>query len=327
MFLNTFLIGLVERTVWSVIDWRERIYYEENFPSPKYRSYEEMKKNVSLYFVNDHFSITLPRAYLPSVIPVGGLNINSNPDTLPKDIKQFLDGAEHGAILLSLGSCFKASFLPRKTIDIFIKVFSKLRQRILFKWEQDTLPNKPENVMISKWLPQADVLGHRNIKLFITHGGIGAMNEAKYNGVPIIGTPLFADQKTNLASAEREGWAIVLNIKDLTEELLTTAIEGVLNDPKYRNEIQRMSFLFRDRPMSALDTAIYWTEYVIRHKGANHLKSSLIHLNWFQRNSLDVLLAYMVLFYILMTFIAYLRHLRRRRSLGRKLKNEKSKNE
>lgn len=42
---------------------------------------------------------------------------------------------------------------------MFIKVFAKLPQRILWKYENDTLPDKPNNVMINKWMPQYDVLG------------------------------------------------------------------------------------------------------------------------------------------------------------------------
>lgn len=35
-----------------------------------------------------------------------------------------------------------------------------------------------------------------------------------------------------------------------------------------------LSEQYRDRPMAPLDTAVYWTEYVIRHKGARHLRSA-----------------------------------------------------
>lgn len=41
--------------------------------------------------------------------------------------------------------------------------------------------------------------------------------------------------------------------------------------------------------MSPQDTAVYWIEYIIRHHGAPHLQYPGIHLNFFQRNSLDVI--------------------------------------
>ena len=41
--------------------------------------------------------------------------------------------------------------------------------------------------------------------------------------------------------------------------------------------------------MSALDTAIFWTEYVIRHKGAPHLRPAILDLAWYQYLLLDVI--------------------------------------
>lgn len=46
-----------------------------------------------------------------------------------------------------------------------------MKQKVLWKFENDTLPNMPSNVMIRKWLPQNDVLAHKNTILFLTHGG------------------------------------------------------------------------------------------------------------------------------------------------------------
>lgn len=40
--------------------------------------------------------------------------------------------------------------------------------------------------------------------------------------------------------------------------------------------------------MTPLETAVYWVEYVARHKGAPHLRSAGQDLNFFQYHSLDV---------------------------------------
>jgi len=34
---------------------------------------------------------------------------------------------------------------------------------------------------------------------------------------------------------------------------------------------------------------VYWTEYVIRHKGAPHLRSAVLDLDWYQYFLLDVI--------------------------------------
>ena len=82
------------------------------------------------------------------------------------------------------------------------------------------------------WLPQQDLLGHRKIKLFITHGGLFSNQEAVHHGVPLIGLPVYADQFSNVKRAEQDGYAIFLNWETLTEEILYDAIQRVLLDPK-----------------------------------------------------------------------------------------------
>jgi glucuronosyltransferase len=49
--------------------------------------------------------------------------------------------------------------MPESTRNAFLEAFSKLKQRVLWKWESDTLPGQPSNVKLGKWLPQSDILG------------------------------------------------------------------------------------------------------------------------------------------------------------------------
>lgn len=46
----------------------------------------------------------------------------------------------------------------------------------------------------------------------------------------------------------------------------------------------------RDQKERPLDRAVYWIEYVIRHKGAEHLRSPSRHLTIFQRDLFDIAL-------------------------------------
>jgi len=41
--------------------------------------------------------------------------------------------------------------------------------------------------------------------------------------------------------------------------------------------------------MTPAQSVVYWTEYVIRHKGAPHLKSHAFNLTWYQYYLLDVI--------------------------------------
>jgi glucuronosyltransferase len=58
---------------------------------------------------------------------------------------------------------------------------------------------------------------------------------------------------------------------------------------RYRENAQRLSRIYRDQPLTPLQQAVYWTEYVIRHKGAPHLRSAVLDLAWYQYFLLDVI--------------------------------------
>ena len=131
-----------------------------------------------------------------------------------------------------MGSNAKSTFLPKEKLEILIKTFAKLKQRVIWKWETDELPGKPDNVLIGKWLPQDDILAHKNVKLFISHGGLGSIVESMYHGVPVVGMALFGDQMANVEAIVKEGWAVSVDPNTLTEESITFGIQEVLQNPK-----------------------------------------------------------------------------------------------
>lgn len=221
-------------------------------------------------------------------------------------MKKFLDDAQDGAILLSFGSNAKIIYLAEDKLKAIIAVFKKLKQRIIMKWESDTFEGKPENVFVSKWLPQTDVLAHPNIKLFISHCGLGGSVESRYNGVPIICIPLGGDQDANAFTVVKDGWGILLRYRDLDVESLTKAVNEILNNPKYSETAKKLSLLSRDRPLNAQQTAVYWVEYVIRHRGAPHLHYPGADLNFFQYNSIDVIAFILIVIYAVFKFIKFI---------------------
>lgn len=58
---------------------------------------------------------------------------------------------------------------------------------------------------------------------------------------------------------------------------------------RYSKNAKMASERFNDRPMSPAESVIYWTEYIIRHKGAPHLKTHAHNLAWYQYFLLDVI--------------------------------------
>lgn len=278
-----------------------RPYYNQHFPSAdKYPSYQDIKRNVSLVFVGHHFSQGAIRPNVPNLIEIGGMQIKSQPDPLPPTIVEFLRGSSvHGVILFSLGTNVNSADFSSEKLESILRVFARLQQKIIWKWERDTIPrNKSSNVLMQKWVPQDDILAHPNTRLFISHCGLGGVTEALYHGVPILGIPFIYDQHMNAKKIAEEGWSVQLPYDNITDDTLSSAINTMLLNQTYSIKVKELSKLYRDRPQTALDTAIYWTEYVIRHRGAPHIQTPQVQMNFIQRNSVDVLgfLVFLVLF-------------------------------
>jgi glucuronosyltransferase len=68
--------------------------------------------------------------------------------------------------------------------------------------------------------------------------------------------------------------------------------------------MKKLSAMIRDQPQMALDRAVFWTEYVIRHNGAPHLRSAATDLYWHQYLLLDVLLV-LAIGALLVTMVVY----------------------
>ncbi|EDW42666.1 UDP-glucuronosyltransferase 2B10 [Drosophila sechellia] len=263
-----------------------RKVFKKYFPNAK-KTMEEVMDSFSLILLGQHFSLSYPRPYLPNMIEVGGMQISHKPKPLPEDIKQFIEGSPHGVIYFSMGSNVKSKDLPQETRDTLLKAFAKLKQRVLWKFEDDEMPGKPANVLIKKWYPQPDILAHPNVKLFISHGGLLSSTESVYFGKPILGLPCFYDQHMNVQRAQRVGFGLGLDLNNMKQEDLEKAIQTLLTDPSYAKAALTISERYRDQPESAVDRAVWWTEYVIRHNGAPHLRAASRDLNFIQLHSLD----------------------------------------
>ena len=70
-----------------------------------------------------------------------------------------MDDAPNGVVYFSLGSNLKSTNMPVAQREALLKAFSQLKQKVLWKWEDDILPGQPDNVKLGKWLPQSDILG------------------------------------------------------------------------------------------------------------------------------------------------------------------------
>ncbi|XP_046998555.1 UDP-glycosyltransferase UGT5-like [Schistocerca americana] len=275
-------------------------WYHFGFSIPRLSS---IAYNTSLLLINTHPVINSPRPYVPSIIEVGGIHL-PKVKKLPQDIAKFMDEAEHGVVYVSFGSLLKIDALPDEKRDAMVHAFARLKQRVLWRWSSE-LYERPANLMTKSWIPQFDVLNHPNVKAFVTHSGLLGTIEAVHNAVPVVTIPFFGDQDHNAKNIVRQGIGIQLSYRNLTMENLLSALNQVIYNISYKENAIQTSKIFRDRPKSPMETAVYWTEYVLRHGGAPHLQSAAKELNIFQYLLLDVVAVLLIFSIIVLVVLGY----------------------
>ncbi|RXG61911.1 UDP-glucuronosyltransferase 2B20 [Armadillidium vulgare] len=67
----------------------------------------------------------------------------------------------------------------------------------------------------------------------------------------------------------------------------------------YTSTVEYISNAFRDQPMPPLEKAVWWTEYVIRNKGAPQLRSPARDLSWIEYLMIDILLLILFIFFLI----------------------------
>ncbi|CAG9767023.1 unnamed protein product [Ceutorhynchus assimilis] len=277
----------------------------------------DLAYNSSLLLLNTHFSIHFARPLVPNVIEVAGLHIEE-PQPLNQYYDNLLGNDTKGVIYFSMGSLLAIESFSIDLLQDILDVFAPLPYKVIWKAKQDGLPknlNVSKNVYFENWVPQLDLLCDSRVKLFISHGGMMSTQEAIYCAVPILGIPICVDQFLNMEHVQDSGNGLM--IKDLNKNDFMSSIKELLHDSKYSKSAKEVSELFKDRPMSPKDTAIYWTEYVLRHRGAPKLQSFAKQLAWYQYYLLDLIA---IVLCTLFTVILFLMLFIRRIFLSREIK-------
>ncbi|XP_016302178.1 UDP-glucuronosyltransferase 1-5-like [Sinocyclocheilus anshuiensis] len=260
----------------------------------------EIMSRAALWFMRFDFAFEFPRPLMPNMVMIGGM-ATKKPKSLSQELEEFVNGSgEHGFVVFTLGSLVPQ--LPEAKAREIFEAFRQIPQRVLWRYTGPVPENAPKNVKLMKWLPQNDLLGHPKVKAFITHGGSHGIYEGICNGVPMVMLPLFGDQGDNVQRLVSRGVAETLSIYDLTSEKLLVALRKVINDKSYKEKMTELSAIHRDRPIEPLDLAVFWTEFVMRHKGAAHLRPAAHELNWIQYHSLDVI-GFLILILVTVIFV------------------------
>ncbi|XP_021534621.1 LOW QUALITY PROTEIN: UDP-glucuronosyltransferase 1-6-like [Neomonachus schauinslandi] len=281
-----------------------------------YSKYEDLPSNIlkrdvhlptlyrkgSVWLLRYDFVFEYPRPVMPNMVFIGGTNCKKK-GVLSQEFEAYVNASgEHGIVVFSLGSM--VSEIPEKKAMEIADALGKIPQTVLWRYTSTPPPNLAKNTILVKWLPQNDLLGHPKTRAFITHSGSHGIYEGICNSVPMVMLPLFGDQMDNAKRMETRGAGVTLNVLEMTSEDLANAIKTVINDKSYKENIMHLSRLHKDRPIEPLDLAVFWVEFVMRHRGAPHLRSAAHELTWHQYHSLDVI-GFLLAIVLGVVFITY----------------------
>uniref|UniRef100_A0A452H358 UDP-glucuronosyltransferase n=1 Tax=Gopherus agassizii TaxID=38772 RepID=A0A452H358_9SAUR len=280
------LFYALQDVLFHQVFWREWSQYYSDVLGRPTTLCETMGK-AEMWLIRTYWDFEFPRPFLPNFEFVGGLHCKPA-KPLPEEMEEFVQSSgEHGIVVFSLGSMIYN--LTEEKSNMVALALSQIPQKVLWRYKGKKPETLGPNTRIYDWIPQNDLLGHPKTKAFITHGGTNGIYEAIYHGIPMVGIPIFADQPDNIAHMKAKGMAVELDFNTMQTQDLIDALDTVINNSSYKENAVRLSKIHHDQPMKPLDRAVFWIEFVMRHKGAKHLRPAAHELTWYQYHCLDVL--------------------------------------
>uniref|UniRef100_A0A668W0P1 UDP-glucuronosyltransferase n=1 Tax=Oreochromis aureus TaxID=47969 RepID=A0A668W0P1_OREAU len=284
---------------WYITEPNYKPFVHRHFGSDVH--YMELFQSADIWLMRNDFTFEFPRPTMPNVVYMSGFQCKPS-KPLSKELEDFVQSSgEHGVIVMTLGSVVEK--LPEDIAEDIAAAFAELPQKVIWRHKGKRPSTLGNNTLILDWLPQNDLLGHPKTRVFVAHGGTNGIQEAIYHGVPLVGLPLMFDQADNLFRMKARGVAKVLDIATVNKENFLESLKEALYQPSYREKMKELSSIQRDQPMKPLDRAMFWIEFVMRHKGAAHLRTESYKMSSIQYYSMDV--AAFLLAVILLVFTIF----------------------
>ena len=265
-------------------------------------TYFKLLRNSEMFLINrEIMCLDYPRVSAPNYQFLGG--VSSKPaQPLSENLEKFVEGAEHGIVIMSLGSHRASQMVWKILRKKLFKAMGQLPQQVIVQYSLNEHVNIPGNVKLMEWIPQNDLLAHPKTKLFITHGGNNGQNEAMYHGIPVLVVPLFFDQYSAGVKAKTRGYGdYVRDIEAVKSEKLYEMMSCIINNASYSLNTKRCSKIIKSMP-SPKEIFVFWVNHILAF-GGSHLKPPSLEMPLYQVLMLDIVAFYTCLiigcFYVL----------------------------
>lgn len=256
---------------------------KEYAPEKPFISFDSLLRKADLHIIENDALLDYPLPALPNVKYIGGIKTRPA-KPLIGDLGRFANASKYGLVVVSFGSMIRP--LPDIHLKNLEQAFTKIPYDVIWKRTNTDYFTAP-NVFTSKWLPQNDVLGHKKVKLFITHCGSGGQYDSLYHGVPMLGFPIWADQPFNGRRMQEKGYGISMDLRHYTADELVRNINKIIQNPKYKNNIQKASRILKSAREHPPARAARHIDNVIKF-GGGYLRSYCQDIPLYQYFMLDI---------------------------------------
>lgn len=112
----------------------------------------------------------------------------------------------------------------------------------------------------------------------------------------------------NLVRSIKLGIAEMVDFRTMTTESVREKVKCILEDPKYSENMKKLSAQFKDQKEKPLERAIWWIEWLLRNPNAEEfLKSPVLRLGFIVGNSYDIIAVISIIsLVVLITIVTFL---------------------
>ncbi|KAK0394200.1 hypothetical protein QR680_000614 [Steinernema hermaphroditum] len=269
---------------------------------------EDIIKNVSLAFINSMDFIDISRPTSRKIVYIGGLNIAQTKQHLSSDIQKVFQSARNGVVLFSFGGIVDTRYMSDELKTAFLQAFARFPD-YNFIWKSNlsdaqTIMERYPNVHLVQWMDQTTILDHPKTRAFITHCGLNSLTESIHSAVPLLGIPLFGDQRYNAAIIKHRELGIHLSLEEVTEETVYDSLGRLLHTDKYRNNAIRFKKMLAKWPRNPKEEVKMWVKFAAQFPDLTMMNLYGSELDTITYHNLDVIVVVVTaVFFTLLTII------------------------
>ena len=265
-------------------------------------------------YINDAFhmfqyplGLSFPFSIPPNWVLLNSITANPANKIEDEKLNIFLNKYKQN-IYFSYGTIIKNIINLEDLIDIFkylknnnIGVVLSIRKELMNDKEIKLLP---ENVYITRWLDQNNLLGDKRVNLFVTHGGYNSVQESVYHGKPMIVLGIGLDHHNVASLIKKRKIGEVFQSKNLiNKNSIINSIEKVINEKEYYDNAKKYSNIMKDLK-NPREEFKYWIDFGFKN-GYQSLQIPLYKykFSWIFVNGYDVAFIWLIIFLIIVIII------------------------